>query len=780
MLILKILKKDFLRQKSITLVVFALIMISAMLFAGGSGLIVQLTGALDSLFESSRAPHFVQMHAGEINKSAIKKWSLATPHVKEQQTVEMISIDGSALFLGSSPVPEENSIMDISFVKQNRSFDFLLDMDNRVLKLNRGEIAVPVYYMKEKNINTGDTVRVKNDSLEMTFTVTDILRDAQMNPSIIHSKRFLVSDTDFASLQQGFHEKEYLIEFLLNNTENIKEFSEAYQASGLPDRGPAVDYNLFKALNGLTDGIAAGVVIILSLLLMIIALLCLRFTLIASIEGDYREIGVMKAIGIAKHEIRKIYLSRYAVLGLLASVTGSAASAVFAGMLSSNILMYMGKAPESTASVIVPAGASGIIFFTVIVTCLIILRRFNRITAVEALRSGAIGEQSGAVKFMSLKSSRVSGVNIFLGLKGLVQGFRGFALLCFIFFFSSAFIIIPLNFLTTIQSPDFVSYMGIGKSHIRIDLKQSDDIDQRFTEMTASIEQDRDVELYSPMVTSRFKMINNEGREETINIETGDFSLFPLDYLEGTAPARDDEIALSYLNSREMDKKPGDHLTLIVNGLEKIVKVSGIYQDVTNGGRTAKAGFPFNSRNALWYTVSLNLKPGVNINDKVHYYSEAFSPARVTDLKGYLGQTLGSTIEQLGKVTAVAAAAGIAVSVLITALFLKMLISGDLRQIAIMKSLGFTLHDIRKQYLTKTLLTLAVGIVLGTFFANTMGESIVSFLWSFMGASQIRFVINPLMAYFIFPLILLVLVSITTLAGIRGIKETKITDLITE
>ncbi len=780
MLIFKILKKDFLRQKSTTLVVFALIMISAMLFAGGSGLIVQLTGALDSLFTSSRVPHFVQMHAGEINDSEIKKWSDANPLVKEQQTVEMISIDGSDLFLGASQEPEENSIMDISFVKQNRSFDFLLNMDNSVLKLKRGEIAVPVYYMQEKNINIGDTVRVKNDSLEMTFTVTDILRDAQMNPSIIHSKRFLVSDADFDSLQKGFHEKEYLIEFLLNDPEKIKEFSEAYQSSGLPDKGPAVDINLFKALNGLSDGLAAGVVIILSLMLMIIALLCLRFTLIASIEGDYREIGVMKAIGIAKSKIRWIYLSRYITLGLSASAIGYAASTFFSEILSSNILMYIGKAPESREGIIIPAAASGIIFIIVIITCLIILRRFNRITAVEALRSGAMGGQSGNVKFLQLNSSRISGVNFFLGLRGLIQGFRGFALLCFIFFFSSAFIIIPLNFLTTIQSPDFVSYMGIGKSHIRIDLKQSDDIYQRFTEMTDSISRDSDVELYSPMVTSRFKMINNEGREETINIETGNLSLFPLDYIDGAAPVRDDEIALSYLNSREMDKKPGDHLTLIANGLEKKVTVSGIYQDVTNGGRTAKALFPFNSRNAIWYTVSINLKPGVNIDDKVHFYSSAFSPARVTDLKEYLGQTLGNTIEQLRKVTAVAAAAGMAVSVLITALFLKMLISADLRQIAIMKSLGFTLHDIRKQYLTKTLITLAAGIVLGTLFANTAGESIVSLIWSFMGASQIRFVIDPLMAYLIFPLILLALVSITTLAGIRGIKESKITDIITE
>lgn len=780
MLILKILKKDFLRQKSTTLVVFTLVMISAMLFAGGSGLIVKLSGALDSLFTSSKVPHFVQMHAGEINDSEIKKWSSANPLVKEQQTVEMISIEGSSLFLDSSTVPEENSIMDISFVKQNRSFDFLLNMENRILKLSRGEIAVPVYYMKEKNINTGDTVTVKNGSFEMTFTVTDILRDAQMNPSIIHSKRFLVSDADYDELKKGFPEREYLIEFLLKDPGKINEFSETWQSSALPDKGPAVDYNIFKALNGLTDGIAAGVVIILSLLLMIIALLCLRFTLIASIEGDYREIGVMKAIGIAQKKIRHIYLSRYIVLGLLASVTGYAFSTFFAGILSSNILTYIGEAPESMEGIIIPAAASGLIFLIVIVTCLIILRRFNRITAIEALRSGTLGEQSKTGKIISLKSGGVRGVNFFLGLKGLLQGFRGFALLCFIFFFASAFIIIPLNFLTTMQSPDFISYMGIGKSHIRIDLKQSGDIDERFRKMINIVSQDQDVTLYSPMITSRYKMINDEGREESINIENGDMSLFPLDYIEGAAPERDNEIALSYLNSREMNKKTGDHITLIINGLEKKVKVSGIYQDVTNGGRTAKARFSSAPGNALWYTVNLNLKEEVSIDEKMNYYSQAFGPARVTDLKGYLSQTLGNTIEQLRNVTAVAAAAGIAVSVLITALFLKMVISGDSRSIAIMKSIGFSLNDIRMQYLTGILLSLFAGIFLGTIFANTAGESIVSLFWSFMGASQIRFVINPFMAYFISPLVLLAFVSATTLISIQRIKEVRITDIITE
>jgi ABC-type antimicrobial peptide transport system permease subunit len=72
-----------------------------------------------------------------------------------------------------------------------------------------------------------------------------------------------------------------------------------------------------------------------------------------------------------------------------------------------------------------------------------------------------------------------------------------------------------------------------------------------------------------------------------------------------------------------------------------------------------------------------------------------------------------------------------------------MLITKDAAQIAIMRSLGFSLHNVRVQYLTRALLLLTIGLVLGTLFSNTLGQRLVSALWSFMGASQISFVIDP-------------------------------------
>jgi len=757
---------------------FAFILISALLAASGTNLIVELGNSLNSLFTKSKAPHFVQMHSGKIDQTKIDRWSKANKLVKKQQTVKMITIDGSSLFLGDNQPPEKDSIMDISFVKQNLSFDFLLNLKNEIIQINSGEIAVPIYFMKQNRMKIGDKVRINNQTFDKTFTITAFLRDAQMNPSIVHSKRFLINESDFTTLEKHFSEKEYLIEFLLNDIKELENFSKAYLSSGLPKKGPSIDYNLFKTLNSLTDGIVAGAVIILGLLLMIIAILCLRFTILATIEEDYKEIGVMKAIGLAEYHIRRIYLSKYIAMGFLASLLGYLTSLRLSQLLSSNILLYIGSAQKSLVQHSVPLISATAVSLIVIFSSNLVLRRFNRITAVEALRSGNTGEAIKMGKLFKIKNSKVPDVNIFLGFKDVFQRFRMFGLLCFVFFFCSFLIIVPVNFLTTIESPHFIRYMGIGKSDIRIDLRHSDNIIKRFEMMINHIEKDADIKRYSPMVTSRYTMLNEHGKPENINIETGDFSLFPLDYLIGKAPLNNNEIALSYLNSKEMEKSVGDILVVLIKGEEKKLIVSGIYQDVTNGGRTAKAVVEYDHNNVLWYTISLNTKPNVNIKDKVSDYSKVFYPSRITELKGYLNQTLGNTIEQIRKVTVVAVVISIIISVLIISLFLKMLIAKDSDQIAIMKSLGLSLNNIRVQYLTKALLLLGLGIISGTIFSNTLGQSIISVLWSFMGASQIRFIINPVQVYLFVPVLLMLAVSITTIISIRGIKNISTIDMI--
>ncbi|HLO16294.1 MAG TPA: FtsX-like permease family protein [Anaerolineales bacterium] len=668
--------------------------------------------------------------------------------------------------------------MDISFVKQNHLFDFLLDLENQVIQVSRGEIAVPIYYMQEKDLKIGDKVRISDQTFDMEFTVVDFVRDAQMNPSVVSSKRFVVSEADFETLKKNTGEREYLIEFQLTDLSQLSEFSTAYQSTSLPKTGPAVDCNLFKTLNALTDGIVAALIILVSLLINIVALLCLAFTIHSTIEEDYREIGVMKAIGIQQQDIKKIYLAKYVVMAALASVLGYVASLFLNQLFTANIMLYIGAAPKSILQYLVPIIAVGLIFLIVVSFCTLVLRRFNKITAVEALRSGNMGEIHMNKRFLPLHKSNFFNVNVFLGIRDVTQRFKMYRLLFFVFFVCTFIIIIPINFLNTFQSPSFVTYMGIGQSDIRIDLRQSADVAKRFDEMITYIQNDQDVERFSPLVTSQFKVINSEGLRENLSVETGDFTVFPLEYLSGGAPTGDNEIALSYLNSQGLNKRVGDTLQLVVDGREQQMVVSGTYQDVTNGGLTAKATVPFNKETVLWYVVAVDVK--AEINPKIDEYNKVFYPAKVTHLQGYVAQTFGNTIEQLKLITAVAIVIAISVSILITSLFLKMLIAKDYSQIAIMKSLGASLQDSRLQYVTRALVVLNIGIIIGTIISNTFGQNLVSAVMSQMGASNIEFVIKPIQAYVLSPLALMIVVTVTTLISITSIKETSIAKMILE
>ncbi|MFD3445955.1 ABC transporter permease [Microbacteriaceae bacterium 4G12] len=776
-MLLKMLRKDFHRKKNITIILFIFVMLSALLVSSGSIMFIKLFDSINTLFTTSNTPHFVQMHAGEVAQTEIDRWTSSNSLVKDQQTVEMVNIDGANIFLGNSHEPETSSVMDISFVKQNKSFDYLLDLDNKVIQVSKGEVGVPIYYVQKKNLKIGDKVRISKGAFDKEFTVTYFVRDAQMNPSIVSSKRFLVNEADLETFKNNFDEKEYLIEFLLKDLSKLSEFSQAYQSSNLPHKGPSVDYGTFKILNALTEGIVAAVILLVSILLMVIAILCLRLTILATIEEEYREIGVMKAIGIDEHYIKRIYLFKYIVLAVLASIAGYLGSLFISPLFIKNIMLYIGNTSDNLLHQIVPFISVTIIFFIVVFFCRLTLRRFNKITTVEALRAGSIGDTKISKCFLPIHKSKYFNVNIFFGLKDILGRLKMFGLLFFVFIVCSIIIIVPVDFLNTIQSPSFIKYMGVGKSDIRIDLQQSDDIVQRFNDVLTYIENDKDVEKFSPMITSRFNVIGSDGVLENINVETGDFSIFPLEYLEGAAPSSGNKIALSYLNAKEMGKSVGDTLSLIVDGNKKEMVISGIYQDITNGGRTAKALLPVNNKAVLWYVVNLDVKSHVNIGDKIHEYTAAFHSTKVIHLEGYLKQTLGGTIEQLRLMTIVAIVIAICVSILITSLFVQMLVAKDASQIAIMKSIGFSLKDIQVQYVVRVLFVMVIGITAGTIISNTMGQSLVNVLCSSLGASKIEFVINPIQAYVLCPLILILSVAVTVLLSTKSLKQAKLADL---
>ena len=89
------------------------------------------------------------------------------------------------------------------------------------------------------------------------------------------------------------------------------------------------------------DMIVAFVVLVLSVCLMIVSFAVLKFTITFTVTEEYREIGVMKAIGITDFKIRSLYLVKYLMLAVVGAAIGFLASIPFGNMLLQSVTENM-------------------------------------------------------------------------------------------------------------------------------------------------------------------------------------------------------------------------------------------------------------------------------------------------------------------------------------------------------------------------------------------------------------------------------------------------------
>lgn len=769
----RIIRNDIIKSKAITLTTMIFVAAAAMLVTLAAVLIVNLSGSIDTLMTQAKTPHFMQMHSGVIDTARLTSFAEQNSNVEEFQVLEFLNVDGARIVINGNSLAD--NVQDNGLCTQSEKFDYLLDLDGNVINVSDGELYVPICYMKDGTAKVGDKAVICGKE----FTVAGFLRDSQMNSTLCASKRFLVSEEDFEEIK-SLGSTEYLIEFRLKDLSELGAFETAYISTGLEANGPTVTYTLFKTMNAISDGMMIAVILLVSALVVAIAFMCIRFTLLAKIEDDYREIGVMKAIGLHISDIKKTYLAKYAAVAAAGCILGFALSFVFRGMLLENIRLYMGESKNSSF-----ASALGIIgvllvFFAIIAYVRVVLKRFRKISAADAIRFGTSQEKSAGSKWICLSRNRLLDTNIILGVKDVLARKRLYATMLAVLVISAFIIIVPQNLYNTISSESFIRYMGIGSYDMRIDIQQTDDISGKAAEIAKGMEVDSGISKYVVLMTKTFKVIMDNGSEERIKIELGDHSVFPVKYSEGRAPAAEDEIALSAINANELGKKVGNVITISSDGNAKNLTVCGIYSDITNGGKTAKAVFTDNSADVMWCIICAELSDKSLVIGKVSEYADRLDFAKVTGVDEFILQTFGSTISSVKKASYTAIAVALIIAALVTLLFMKMLVSKDRYSIAVMKAFGFTNSDIAVQFVSRSVFVLIVGIILGTIMSNTLGEILAGTVISLFGASSFEFAVNPLSAYLLCPLMMISVVLISTIIGTSGAGKIKISENIKE
>ncbi len=212
-------------------------------------------------------------------------------------------------------------------------------------------------------------------------------------------------------------------------------------------------------------------------------------------------------------------------------------------------------------------------------------------------------------------------------------------------------------------------------------------------------------------------------------------------------------------------------------------KVSGIYQDVTSGGKTAKSKHKFENLPVYKYSFSVNLKENTNVINKAEEWTKSLgSGVSVDPMEDFIDQTLGGVSRQLRTIVFAIIAIGGFLAMLITVLFLKLRLAKDLSEIAVLKAIGFSVDDITWQHMIKIGTTSILGILGGTFITNLLGKTLVNAALGLtgLGIKEVSLVRNPAMEYIIVPLLLIFLILLVTRIVMGTIKKYNIMSIINE
>lgn len=706
-----------------------LIALSSATAGAGVFALTSSIGATEQLFRLAQAPDAVQMHVGAIDPEALDSFAAANPDiVRDHQAQVALQLDNLALRVDGASDVARAGVMDLLLVTQSPRFDLLLDAEGRPVAVRDGGIAVPSYYASAYELARGDTLELVIDGAAEPFTVSDIVHDAQMGPSLVNSKRFVVSPDDWQRLSGSLPEEHILTFQLAEGTG--ERFAEAYRLAQLPANGAAVDGALLRLITALSDGLVAIVTILVSLILLSITMLCLRIMVLTALEEDARRIGVLRAIGFSHRDVQGTLLVGYAVhaaVGLIVSLfLVWPVSALLMGPGSTTLTGPQGGAAAAamTVTVVITSALS-------IALAAQLLRGVRRISPLAALTRPQLSPKPGR-RPRRLRWDLPLPATVRLAARGLTSRPGAAVLLIAMVACAVTLSSLPLRVTQTIAAPDFVTVMGVGQSDIRAFVREGAD-ESAAGRLERALTDDTDIDRFASATSYRVDLVTGSDRE-SIALEVGDTSLFPVAYVQGTAPSRPGEIALSTLAAEQAGVEVGQSVEMSSGGATHRHRVTAIYHDITNGGRSGKAAsFDGDTGAPLWRTVLIDVREGVDQHAKAEALSGDHPAATFTELDRFVQYTLGDTVERMQAASIVAGGSAAAVMLLVFALRGRLESARDETDLRLLRLLGWSGCAVRAVPLIRAATVAALGLLLGGIATEALGPSVLGAMLSSFG-----------------------------------------------
>lgn len=767
---LSVLKKDLKRKKAMNMILLLFIILATMFVSSSVNNIINVTTALDNYFEMANAPDYFVATMNK-NLSVDIDETVGSASAVDRYAVENILFLSSDNFIFG----DEDIVINggTNLVQSDIGMNYFLSDGSILETVKPGEFYMTEGKADALGVDVGDRLTIELNGVSREFVLADKIKDALLGSNQLSITRYIISEEDFECFLSAENTEEYyggtLVYLYSSDMEKVST-----QIKPIVDNSIRTMDRAFMEFCYIFDMIVVGVLLVVSIILIAIAFVVLRFTISVTLSEEFREIGVMKAIGIGNFRIRGLYLVKYMGLSVIGATIGFALSFPLGEMLMS----------VSSQSIIVGNQSPILIniFCTVLVIAVILLfcyectDKVKKMTPIDAIRNGQTGERFRKKSLMSLGKSKLS-VTPFLALNDIVSSPKRYGIISLTFFLCLSLLLILSATVSTMNSDSLATTFGWADCDIYIDSKIGaeymledghEKLEKHLNNMEQTLAQN-DIPAKCYQETMFNLPVAFGENESNICIYQGTGTTMDMyEYTAGTVPQNTDEIAITRIAADKLNANIGDTVTIKTIDGDKEYMITGFFQSMNTQG----SGIRLHSDEYINYaqaTVYVNTQivftdnpDSEEINWRMEEIQRIFPEYENIETCAETVKDMLGVADTLASVKSLIVILAIILAALITVLMERSFIAKEQGEIALMKAVGTRNGKIYVYHALRFLFVGIIAVFIGEMFAMPLTHLCIDPIFKMMGMElAVDYVINPVEMYLIFPIVILATTTVS-------------------
>lgn len=760
-----ILKKDLKRKKVMNIILLLFIILSSMFVASSVNNISTVSSSLDNYFEEANAPDYF---AATIDKSSVEPIENVLDNIKEIDSygIEHILYGSSDNILYNEEPLESinNTTVVMSF--DDRKINYFNTNNKIINEIEKGKVLVSGKFLKKNDLKIGDKLQFVFGDKKIELELAGSFKDAVLGSDMMGMFRFLLNDEDYNVLKESNMYNDYSGCLLYIKTNDIRAIDQA-----LGEGSSNVIFNGSISMVRTTyvmDMVIAGVLLVVSVCLILIAFVVLSFTISFTLTEEYREIGVMKAIGIKNNKIRLLYLIKYFTLAVIGSILGLIISIPFGNMLLKSVSEVIVMKNDNL--VVINILCSIIVVIIIMLFSYLCTRKVKKYSPVDAIRSGTTGERFNKKSALKLSKSKIKPAG-FMAINDVLSSPKRFIIIKLIYGLCLLLLLVIVNTVNTLKSGSLVNNFGITQSDVYYlnDAKQMTFIKENGKEEIIDYIDDikntlkkNDMEAKCIIeIIYKLSLSYNDNSYKSQTIQGINTTTDMYNYYKGTAPQNINEIAITPLISEKLAATIGDTVTIHLPTGDQEFIITGLFQSMNNQGEGVRIHEDLeidmiHSSGSFAFQINFNDECSDNeIKNRIRKLKEIFPEGKFQTASEYV-ETMVGVVDTLNSVKVLIIAVVIVVVMLVTVLMELSFITKEKSEIAILKAMGFKEKTIIKWHALRFVLVTIIAAILAILLSYPATYLAITPIFKMMGAYfGIKYEINLIDICLIYPLIIL-------------------------